>query len=252
PNNIRDVASGGSEFCLTSVAHYLAARAEWGHLAARFVAVVSQRSPIAALVRSDSDLVVPPDLAGRSVGGPVGTGGALMSQYYAGLAYLGLAAPAVVSMDYLDAPVALGLGKIDAIADYCDLVPRMRRLAGVDLRAVPLGIEVYSSGLVAADRVSDADVDQMRGAIRAALVRQRENPRAGLEQMLARYPEHDPDDVVESWELAEPNIFTGVEVGSMDRSRWDATLDHLCLALDLPRPASDTVHRWRADMAVSK
>src|SRR5688572_29582351 len=69
PENVRRVASGGSDFCLTSVAHYLTARARFGDLAARFVSAVVQRHPIAGLVAADSVIRTPSDLSGRRVGG---------------------------------------------------------------------------------------------------------------------------------------------------------------------------------------
>ena len=42
PENVRRVAAGGSDFCLTSVTHYMRARAQSGDLAARYVAIVVQ------------------------------------------------------------------------------------------------------------------------------------------------------------------------------------------------------------------
>ncbi|MGH9077275.1 MAG: ABC transporter substrate-binding protein, partial [Acidimicrobiales bacterium] len=135
PENIRSVAEGRADYCLTSVAHYLAARARWGNLAARFVAVVVQRSPIAALVRADSGITGVQDLAKATLGGPTGPGmGSLVAQYVAGLGLLGIEPPPIRSMDYLEAPAALGRGEVDAIADYADLLPRMRRRAGTELR----------------------------------------------------------------------------------------------------------------------
>ncbi len=71
PDNIARVASGESDFALTSVQHYLSARAASpsAELAARFVAIIVQRSPIAALVPANSRVREPADLAGCRVGG---------------------------------------------------------------------------------------------------------------------------------------------------------------------------------------
>jgi ABC-type nitrate/sulfonate/bicarbonate transport system substrate-binding protein len=241
PENVRRVAAGGSEFCLTSVAHYLRARAQWGDLPARYAAVVVQRSPMAGLVRDDSTIATPADLAGARVGGPPDS--RLVAEYQAALDHLGLPRAELVAMDYGAAPAALGRGEIDAVADYVDLVPRTRRQAGVAVRAVPFDVPVYSSGLVAADRLPEDVVDRMAAAIVAALERQRKDPEAGVTALLARYPDVDPAEALEGWSLAEPNIFTDDRVGAMDEDRWAATLEFVAGAHGVPVPRPASVYR---------
>ncbi len=235
------MAAGGAEFCLTSVSHYLQARAQSGALAALFVAVVVQRHPMAGIVRADSPLVEPADLAGERAGGPADS--ALVAEYRAGMESLGLTPPVLVPVDYALAPAALGRGEVDVVPDFADLVPRTRRQAGVPVRAVPLGIEVYASGLVAADRIPTDVVERMRSALAAALVRQRQDPTSGIEQLEARYPEVDPADAVEGWQLVEPNIFTGVDPGSMETGRWADTIAWTAAAHGVDAPEPPTVYR---------
>jgi NitT/TauT family transport system substrate-binding protein len=235
------VAAGGADFCLTSVTHYLRARAQSGALAARFVAVVTQRHPMAGLVRADSSLTTPADLAGRRLGGPAGS--ALVAEYEAGLRWRGVPRSVLVSVAYSDAPAALGRGEVDVVPDFADLVPRTRRQAGVPIRAVPLGVEVYGSGLVAGDRVPPDVVERMRAVLTTALVRQREDPTAGVEQLEARYPGVGPADAVEGWRLVEPNVFTGVGPGSMEAERWAETLAWTAAAHGFEPPEPRTVYR---------
>ena len=241
PENVRRVAAAGAEFCLTSITHYLRARAQSGPLAARFVAAVVQRHPMAGLVAAGSALVTPADLGGARVGGPPGSG--LLAEYRAGLSALGLAPPIVVPIDYDRAPAALGRGEVDVVADFADLLPRTRRQAGVPVRAVPLGLEVYGSGLVASDRVHLDVVHRMRAAVVAALEHQRTHPTAGVEQLRHRYPDADPADAVEGWQLVEPNIFTGGEPCAMETGRWAETLAWTASAHGLPVPEAETVYR---------
>jgi hypothetical protein len=241
PENVRRVAAGGADFCLTSVTHYLRARAQSGALAARFVAVVTQRHPMAGIVRADSPLAVAADLAGQRVGGPADS--ALVAEYRAGLEWLGVAPPALVPVDYSEAPAALGRRDVDVVPDFADLVPRTRRQAGVPVRGVPLGIEVYASGLVAGDRVPADVVEGMRSALATALLRQREDPTAGVAELRARYPEVDPAEAVEGWRLVEPNIFTGVEPGSMETRRWADTIAWTAAAHDFDPPEPHSVYR---------
>ncbi len=235
------MAAGGSDFCLTSVVHYLTARAQSGPLAARFVAVVVQRSPMAGIVAADSTLLEPADLSGRRLGGPADS--RLVAEYQAGLRHLGLAPSVLVPTDYGTAPAALGRGEVDVVADFVDLVPRTRRQAGVDVRAVPLPLDVYASGLVAADRLPDDLVHRMSSAVAAALQHQRHDPLAGLAELGRRYPGSDPDEALEGWGLAEPNIFTGVRPGTMEGARWEATLAFLADAHHFPPLEPETVYR---------
>jgi NitT/TauT family transport system substrate-binding protein len=238
---VRRVAAGGADFCLTSVAHYLRARAQSGALAARFVAVVVQRSPMAGIVAAVSPFTVPADLAGTRLGGP--SDSALVAEFRAGLSTLGVGAPTLVPVDYGLAPAALGRGEVDVVPDFADLVPRTRRQAGVAVRAIPLDVEVYGSGLVAADRVPGDVVERMRAAVVTALLRQRADPRAGIEQLRDRYPEADPADAVEGWRLVERNVFTGPEPGTMEVGRWAETIAWTADAHGLPAPGPETVYR---------
>ncbi len=243
------MAAGGADFCLTSVTHYLRARAQSGALAARFVAIVTQRHPMAGIVRADSRLARPADLGSQRVGGP--TDSALVAEYRAGLDWLGLAPPVLVPVDYSEAPAALGRGEVDVVPDFADLVPRTRRQAGVPVRAVSLGVEVYGSGLVAADRVPADVVERMRSALAAALVAQRHDPTAGVDQLETRYPEVDPADAVEGWRLVEPNIFTGVEPGSMETGRWADTIAWTATAHGFEPPEPHTVYRPELALAAA-
>ena len=243
------MAAGGSDFCLTSVTHYLTARAQAPEgLAARFVSVVVRRSPMSGFVPADSPLTTPADLAGRRLGGPESS--RLVNEFRAGMAMLGLAQPELVPSDYSQAPAAMARGEVDMVCDFVDLLPRIRRQAGVDVRAVPLGLDVYSSGLVGADRIPDDVVSRLQSAIAAALEAQRANPEGGLDELAVRYPDADPLEALEGWELAAPNIFTGPTPGASDPETWARTIAHLAGAHGLPAPDPDTVFR-RALVEVS-
>ena len=241
PANVARVASGGSDFCLTSLAHYLRALAVDPHLAARFVAAVVRRTPMAGLVAADSPIHEPDQLGGRRLGGPADS--RLVAEYEACLARLGLAPSVLVPLDYGEAPAALGRGAVDVVSDFVDLVPRTRRQAGIPIRAVPFGFQLYSSGLVAADRLPLDLVLRMRAAVAEALCRQREDPKAGLPELARRYPEADPADALEGWSLAEPNIFTGPPPGDSEPGAWAASVQFTSRALGLELPPAETVFR---------
>jgi ABC-type nitrate/sulfonate/bicarbonate transport system substrate-binding protein len=241
PENVRRVATGGSEFCLTSVSHYLRARARFGDLAARFVAPIVRRHPIGGLVAAESSWRTPADLSGRRVGGSGDK--ALLAEYQAALRHLGLEPGVVVETSYADAPAALARGEIDALPDFVDLVPRTTQQAGIPVRAIHFGLDVYGHGLVAADRVPAETVARMIDAVAAALERQQQQPRTGFGAMAARYPEANLDFAEEGWRLGEGNIFTGEPVGSSTPEGWAATIAYTAAAHNVPAPPAETVYR---------
>lgn len=238
---MRRVAAGEAEGCVTSVTHALTAHADDGPLPARFAAVVGQRSPMAGLVAAGSPLAAPTDLGGRRVAAPAD--GRLLAEYRAGLAELGVAGPVLVERSYADAPAALARGEAEVVPDFADLVPRVRRQAGLDVRPVRLGIEVYSSGLVVGDHLPAAVVDRLRAAVVEALEHQRRTPAAGLDALCDRYPGTDPADAAEGWRLAEPSIFADAPVGSMGPARWQRTIDRCAGVHGLPAPPVERVVR---------
>ncbi len=241
PDNIREVAGGGRDFCLTSVHHYLTAWARDGDLAARFVAIVVQRSPISAIVRAGSPILALEDLAGRRLAGSGDDNHTI--EFLATLDRRGLTRPAVAPVTGDAARSALARGEVDALVGIVDAVPRVQRLAGVPLRAIPAGLDIYASGLVAADRLSTETVDRMRAGLVQALVKQREDPEGGVAELCHRYPEIVPTEAIEGWKLLEPLVFCGPEPGAMDRAKWVDTLEFLCAARGLPQPEPERIYR---------
>ena len=244
PENVRRTATGGAEFCLTSVSHYLTARSRFGDIAARFAAPIVRRHPIGGLVAADSPYQTPADLAGKRVGGSADKG--LMAEYQAALTHLGLERGEVVELTYGSAPAALGRGDIDAVPDFIDLVPRTRDQAGLAIRPIHFGLRVYGHGMVVADSVPTETVQRMVDAITAALERQRDHPDHGLDIMAARFPDANLDYAVEGWRIGQTNIFTGEPVGSATPEGWAATVSYIAAAHGLDAVDPETVYRTDA------
>lgn len=242
PENVLDVAHGDRDFCLTSVHHYLTAlnKAD-GPLAARFVAVLVRHSPVAAIVPDDSPMTRADDMAGvrisASADKPHG------AEFLAALRHRGHNPPELVSHDPERQHAALAHGEVAGAVEFIDAMPRLRRLVGCRVRAVPVGLPVYASGLVAADRVPDGLVTRVRTALVAALRAQRHEPQANVDDLVSRYPDIRADEATEGWQLIEPYIFTGAGPGAMHEHEWQQTLEHLCTARGLNIPRLYEVYR---------
>lgn len=244
---VKLVAGGKADFGLTALTYFLQALADDPDLPARFVSVVHQRNSIAAIVLADADMAVPADLVGRRLGGPPGEVGLgwLVREHQAALNRLGLDESKLIAMNYGDALAALGRGDVDAVATLHELLPLVARRTTRALRAISFGIGTYASGLVAGDSVAADVVTRMQLAVGAALERQRAEPERGLDELVRRYPEVNPEDAVDSWSLLEPYVFTGDAPGAMTAVGWQRTLAYASSVHRLPLPPLRAV--WRGE-----
>lgn len=235
------MARGGADFCFAGVFYFLKALAdEQGNLASRFVAVMHQQNPMAAIVPSDSEVTTAEDLAEKRLFDHAWTN----DEVRAGLARLGVAAPQVTTLsDLADWPNALRRGEIDGVPTFVECTPQVTRESGAPARAIRLGPDVYATGLVAADRLPSELVARMTHAISTAFELQLKNPEEGLADYCRRYPQIPPEDVLESWSLLVPYVFTDEGVGSMEADRWRATIDFETEAHALPHFDPSAVYR---------
>jgi len=233
------LAEGYADFALSGVPYLLAAQAELGGtLPVRFVAVSHQRNPITAIVRADSDLHEPEDLPGRRAARwsiPW-----YLDEYAGALAYLGLGAPEVVDRSE-DLDSALARGEIDVIPTWMDMTLHHRG-PELEIRTIPLDIDVYTTGLIAADRLDLDLVTRVRDVFAAGHDLQREQPDLGLAGFRRTYPDVPADHIRRNWALFEPYAFDRVPPGSMNADRWLDTMT--CFAVWPPaiRPGSDPVY----------
>lgn len=226
PENVVRTAEGGADFALTSVYYYLAARQQLGgRLRARFVAVVHQRSPLAAFVPLESPLEHPADLGGVRVAGA--TPAWFQSEYQGRLVELGLQPAVVVPVGDGDRP-SLARGEVDVIFSWAEAMPLIRQSAGIPVRSIPFGADIYATGLVAADDVAPGVVSRMVQALRAALEQQRRQPSLGIAELCARLPSVGPDRVREEWVMLNNQVLVGDECLTMHSQRWVATIEHVC------------------------
>ncbi len=234
------IAAGDADFALSSVAYLLAAQSELaGRLPVRFAAVAHQRNPITAIVREGSDLWEPGDLAGARA---ARWSMPWFAREYAGaLDYLGLGAPVVMDGGK-DLDRALGAGEVDVIPAWMEMSLHHRQ-AGCQIRTIPLDIGVYSTGLLAADRLSSELVSRMRDAFVAGHDLQLEQPELGIWAFRRRFPDVSVEHIQANWALFEPYAFDGVSPGSMDADRWATTIEHTAATHSLSTLSPERLYR---------
>ncbi|HTN24650.1 MAG TPA: ABC transporter substrate-binding protein [Solirubrobacteraceae bacterium] len=241
------VAAGDADFGLSSAVHVLAAHARaGGRLPLRFVATFHQRNPIVGVVRDDSGLRAPQDLAGARVA----SWGWHAVEYAGAMSRLGLGAPVLIDTPgRLDE--ALASGTVDVLPMWMDDTTAVRlrgmtlRHRGEDIaiRTIALDVPVYSTGLIAADRVPLDVARRMRDALTAGHELQRQRPEPGVAAFRRCFPEVAAEHARVNWELYEPYAFDGPAPGSMDAGRWRATLAHTAATHGLPTLPGEEVYR---------
>lgn len=250
PVNVHAVAAGRQDLCLTSVAHFLNARAEDPDLGARFVFMVARHTHMAAFVVRDRaaahgrPIGEHADLDGASLLGEAGS--SFHGEYRALLDRLGAHPGPTVDVPYEQIGAALARGEGDVAADFVDLLPRFQAAAephGVEIVALPFheaGIDIYGSGLVTSTRLLRERPETVRTVIAAfhdALLASRDDPQLGLEALLDQIPGADAGLVVAGWEAGAQLIFdaAGEASGAMSAGKWRRTIDFHADAYGTPR-----------------
>ena len=219
-------AAGGPppDFALAAVHSRLAAAGR-ASPRSRFVAVVHQRSPLAAFVPLASPLRHPADLSGRRVA--ASTVPWFDHEYRQGLLDLGLAPGPVVPPHPSGERPSLAREEVDVIGSWVESIGPMRRRAGIPVRSIPFGPPIYTTGVTAADGVPAGVVERTLAALVEAYAQQRRRPDLGVDDLCRRFPKVAAADAVEEWGRLDDYVFgAGVPALSMDAGRWRATLDH--------------------------
>jgi ABC-type nitrate/sulfonate/bicarbonate transport system substrate-binding protein len=250
PANPAAVAAGRLDLCLTSVAHFMAAKREDPQLAARFVFMVARQSHMAAFVvrgraaAHGRPIETYADLDGATLlGDPDAPFG---REYRTLLRRLGARSGGAVDVPYESIMQALAEGRGDVAADFADLLPRIQRAAdevGAQIDMLPFrdaGIDIYGSGLVAGTRMLRERPATARTAVRAfreALQASRDDPRLGLGALLDHIPTAQADAVLAGWSAGAPIIFDAEPspLGSMSAEKWRQTIEYHADAYGGPR-----------------
>lgn len=235
------MVAGAADFAITTVSYLMAAAIRTPGLPVRFISVLHQRHPLAGMVRRDSGLRLVEDLAGRAAadhGVPW-----FVDEYRAALADHGIGAPPLVHGDGPYGAESLGNGDLDVVPSWIDSLPVIETAAGCEIDTIALGPDVYASGVVATDDVSDDAVRRMRDALAAGMLRQHEDPVSGISAFARQFPHVAVDRIVRSWSLFEPFASGSDSPGTMTDSKWAAAADYSASTHGLPRLAHSALYR---------
>lgn len=213
-----------------------------GTIPVRFVASLHQRNPVAGIVRADSDIKRPEDLSGRRVAGHSLTW--FVTEYEAAMDHLGLGRPEVVGgAEGSYGAATLVRGEVDVIPAWADVVTVVQAKTGFPMRSVPLDVDVYSTGLIAADRVPLELAKRVRDAMRAGFELQRADPELGFGAFIARFPSMTIDDIRLNWSHFEELASGRDPHGAMEAATWERTIAYTAKTHAVPPMAPEALYR---------
>lgn len=214
------------------------------HCPARFTAVVHQRSPVTVAVPAESEIGTLADVAGKVMSqSPVEVTGWVTRECCATMADAGLELPVLLPMEQSEATAALANRHVDAVATYADVVPSLRARAGVAVRAIPAGKDLYATGLVANDNVPTEVIARLRATVATVFEQVRADPDAAVDAFCTQVPEVDAVMAREGWSILEEYALGAGPAGAMAADRWDKTIEWLCRVHKIPAPKPETVFR---------
>lgn len=230
---VNAVDSGEADMAITAVPYLLAAQAEGaGTVRSRFVAAFHRRSPIAGIVRGDSEVTEPADLASR----PTAAHGMpwMVREYQAALVHNHLKPAPLVDAD--DGPYAarsLKRGDIEVSPAWIDTIPSIQQNADAVFRTVPLDVSVYATGLLAAERLPTEIVEHFTNALAEGATLQRADPETGILFYNRHCPKASLDYLRVAWAMYQPNA-TNLDATSMAIDRWKGSVAFYTDAYGLP------------------
>jgi NitT/TauT family transport system substrate-binding protein len=236
--NIRAVATGRKDACLTSTTYYLKAKSADPYLDATFVFMVARRPHAAAYVVADRaapagrPITSFRDLEAARFVGETGSGFHL--EYEAILHRLDVTPGPTIEVPEGREIRALLDGTGDVMVEFIEVAPRLRAhasRAGCNLLVLPFyeaGLQAYGSGLVAGPRLMREQPEllaRLVAAFRDALVETRRDPAPRVAALRQRLRGVTPERAIHGWRASETLIFVG-DLGAMDIEGWDETLRH--------------------------
>ena len=237
------VAAGEADFGISTVPYLLAAQSEArGLMPVRCAAVFHQRSPLVGVVRADSGIWNLEDLPGRRTAGHSLPW--FVHEYEAALELQGAGSALILGRpERWYAAAALGSREIEVVPTWVDTMPLVRRHAGCQVRAVSVGLDIYATALLAADRLPSEVVRRFRDALSDGFALQSSDPEIGVEAYSSRFPDIPLDDVRDAWLAFKPYGIGDGPPCSMDEGRWDLTAKHTAFAHGLPAVRPDRLYR---------
>lgn len=213
-------------------------------------AVLYNRPPFAIVVKADSGIKTPADLAGKTLGGAPNDGALKLFPTFCKLTKLDEAAVKITSIQPQLGAQMLGRGQVDGIFGYYTTLWFATKLAGLDpanqlrfIRYGDNGMDLLANSIIVSRTLATEKPEVVRGFRRALFRGIRDtvaDPDAAIAALAKREPliraplEKEKLLFTMKNDMSDPSIAT-IGLGAVDPARLAASIDTIVAANGLPR-----------------
>jgi NitT/TauT family transport system substrate-binding protein len=244
-DTIRRVAVGTEEFGFADTATLVVARSRGVQV--KVVGMIHDKSLYAVYALKASGIKSPKDLEGKKIGSPARSAARTVFPAFANLSKVDQSKIEWVDMGNELMPAALASRRVDAILMFANEAPVVRLAAQqvnqevVGLLYSDYGVDVYSNGLIAADKTIRERPELVRRFVRATMkgvAWAAENIDGAAEVFVKYNPTSSKDVAREYWRVAVDHLVTPTArqmgLGYMTREKMEATRDLITTYEKLP------------------
>ncbi len=244
-DTIRRVAVGTEEFGFADTATLVISRSRGTPV--KVVAMIHDKSMYAVYSLKASDIKTPKDLEGKRIGSPAKSAVRTVFPAFATLNKIDQSKVGWVDMGNELMPAALASRRVDAVLMFANEVPVVRLAAAQVQQEVAgllfsdYGVDVYSNGLITADKTIRERPELVRRFVRASMkgvAWAAENIDGAVEVFVKNNPTASKDVAREYWKVAVDHLITPTArqmgLGYMTREKMEATRDLITTYEKLP------------------
>jgi len=244
-DTIRRVGVGTEEFGFADAATLVIARSRGTPV--KLVAMIHDKSMYAVYSLKSSGIAKPKDLEGKKIGSPAKSAVRTVFPAFATLNGLDVARIEWVDMGNELMPSALASRRVDAVLMFANEVPVVRIAAKqvnqevAGLLFSDYGVDVYSNGLIAADKTSRERPELVRRFVRGTMkgvAWAAENIDGAVDAFVKHNPTASKEVAREYWAVAVDHLLTPTArrmgLGYMTREKMEATRDLITTYEKLP------------------
>ena len=251
-DTIKRIAAGQGEVGIADAAALIAARANTD-VKVKAIALWYRRPPHGIFVRADSPIKAPKDLEGKKLAISPGNSHQVLWPAFERLSGLKPNSVTWVTMDAASMPPSLIKGATDAVPFFVVHEARIRKIArqqNADIRVLTawadLGLDLYSTSLIAREDTIVKDPDGLKAFLRATLrgadyAFRDKHFEEGVQYVVKHHPEVDPDGALGAAQVGARFVYAEevasgkVAVGQFEPARVEKTRDLYTQYLELKR-----------------
>ncbi|MBI3079118.1 MAG: ABC transporter substrate-binding protein, partial [Deltaproteobacteria bacterium] len=235
-DTVKRIAAGTEEVGFADTPSLIIARARGA--AVKVIAMIHDKSMYTIVTLKGSGVTTPKDLEGRSIGSPEGNAVKVVFPAFAGANRIDQAKVRWVTMTADAQTPSLFAGRVDAVGYFAAAIPSVRAAAkkqGKDIHVIyysDYGVDVYSNGLIATDKLVREKPDLVRRFVHATMkgfAWAVENSGPAIELFVKANTAISPEVARADWEIAVDHLMTETAkkfgIGYMTREKMESTRD---------------------------